>query len=226
MPRKEAPRGECTQDDNRAVDPFLTCARLVSRRIADQLGIDRETVSRYVRLARSAVQPNPSDLSKPAIAPIDPVRVSADSNPATPAPIGSGGTGRPSHCAPWQEFILAKHGQGLSAQRIHQDLRAQSGTERISYDSVRRFLKRVGAARLAPVRRLECAPGQEAQVDFGTGAAVIGPDGQRRRTHVFRIVLSHSRKAYSEACFRQTTEDFLCPSRTPCGLLAACPRHS
>ena len=64
------------------------------RRIADQLGIDRETVSRYVRLARSAVQPNPSDLSKPAIAPNDPVRVSADSNPATPAPIGSA-TGTP-----------------------------------------------------------------------------------------------------------------------------------
>jgi transposase len=179
------------------------------RRIADQLGIDRETVSRYVRLARSAVQPHPSDLSKPAIAPIDPVRVSADSNPATPAPIGSGGAGRRSHCAPWREFILAKHGQGLSAQRIHQDLRAESGTEGISYDSVRRFLKRVGAVRVAPVRRLECAPGQEAQVDFGTGATVIGSDGQRRRTHVFRIVLSHSRKAYSEACFRQTTEDFL-----------------
>jgi hypothetical protein len=38
---------------------------------------------------------------------------------------------------------------------------------------------------------------------------VISSDGKRRRTHVFRIVLSHSRKAYSEACFRQTTEDFL-----------------
>ena len=57
-------------------------------RIADQLGIDRETVSRHVRLARLAAQPDPRDLSKPAIAPIDPARVSADSNPATPAPIG------------------------------------------------------------------------------------------------------------------------------------------
>jgi hypothetical protein len=35
------------------------------------------------------------------------------------------------------------------------------------------------------------------------------PDGKRRKTHVFRIVLSHSRKAYSEVCYRQTTEDFL-----------------
>ncbi len=51
--------------------------------------------------------------------------------------------------------------------------------------------------------------GEEAQVDFGTGAPVVGPDGKRRKTHVFRIVLSHSRKAYSEATFRQTTEDFI-----------------
>ncbi len=49
----------------------------------------------------------------------------------------------------------------------------------------------------------------EAQVDFGTGAPVIGPDGKRRKTHVFRIVFRHSRKAYSEATFRQTTEDFI-----------------
>ena len=52
-------------------------------------------------------------------------------------------------------------------------------------------------------------PGEEAQVDFGTGAPVIGKDGKRRRTHVLRIVLSHSRKGYSEVTFRQTTDDFL-----------------
>jgi len=60
-----------------------------------------------------------------------------------------------------------------------------------------------------PMRRLEVGPGAEAQIDFGTGAPLVMPDGKRRRTHVFRIVLSHSRKAYSEAVTRQTTEDFL-----------------
>ncbi len=69
-----------------------------------------------------------------------------------------------------------------------------------------------------PFRRLECAPGTEAQIDFGTGAPVITPDGQplpvgaktrRRKTHVFRIVLSHSRKSYSEVVYRQTTDAFI-----------------
>ena len=38
---------------------------------------------------------------------------------------------------------------------------------------------------------------------------MLGADGKRRRTHVFRIVLSFSRKAYSEVVTRQTTEAFL-----------------
>jgi hypothetical protein len=56
---------------------------------------------------------------------------------------------------------------------------------------------------------MECAPGEEAQVDFGRGATVITPEGRRKRPHLFRIVLSCSRKAYSEVVWRQSTEQFL-----------------
>jgi len=51
-------------------------------------------------------------------------------------------------------------------------------------------------------------PGEEAQVDFGSGPWVI-EDGRRRRTHVLRITLSHSRKSYSEGIYRQRTEEFI-----------------
>jgi len=34
-------------------------------------------------------------------------------------------------------------------------------------------------------------------------------DGKRKRPHLFRIVLSHSRKGYSEVVWRQTTESFI-----------------
>ena len=78
-----------------------------------------------------------------------------------------------------------------------------------SYYSVRRFVARLMRKTPLPFRRMETEPGEEAQVDFGTGAPVIGPDGKRRKTYVFRIVLSHSRKAYSEAVYRQTTDDFI-----------------
>src|SRR5271168_3074072 len=55
---------------------------------------------------------------------------------------------------------------------------------------------------------MEVEPGAEAQVDFGQGAWVI-VDGKRKRPHLFRVVLSHSRKGYSEVVWRQTTESFI-----------------
>jgi transposase len=116
--------------------------------------------------------------------------------------------GRPSECEPFQPLILEKLEQELSAQRIYQDLTVEHSFTG-SYDSVKRFVRQLGRSRPLPMRRMECAAGEEAQVDFGSGAPVVGTDGKRRRTHVFRIVLSHSRKAYSEATFRQTTEDFI-----------------
>lgn len=115
---------------------------------------------------------------------------------------------QPSLCDPFRDVILAKLELGLSAQRVYQDL-VQEHNFTGKYPSVRRFVGRLGATSPLPFRRMECAPGEEAQVDFGTGAPILLPTGKRRRTHVFRIVLSHSRKAYSEAVYRQTTDEFI-----------------
>lgn len=46
-------------------------------------------------------------------------------------------------------------------------------------------------------------------MDFGLGATLIEPGGKTRRTWLFRAVLSHSRKGYSEVVLRQDTEMFL-----------------
>ena len=77
-----------------------------------------------------------------------------------------------------------------------------------SYDAVKRFVRRLAQQTQPPFRRMERAPGQELQVDFGQGAWVM-ENGRRRRPHLFRAVLSYSRKAYSEAVWRQTSESFL-----------------
>ena len=105
-------------------------------------------------------------------------------------------------------MIQAKCDLGLSAQRIYQDLVTEHSFTG-AYYSVRRFVRRLAPATELPFRRLECGPGEEAQVDFGKGARIVGHDGKRRKSHLFRIVLSHSRKAYSEVVYRQTTDDFL-----------------
>jgi transposase len=205
--------------------------RWSGRRIALELDIDRETVSRHLALAcgsKPAKAPLGSEgageESKPAKAPLgsDAAMESggraglgmaergADEHVALPGTAMTGG-GPPvsrSRCAPWRAVILEKLELGLSAQRIFQDLVVEQGFEG-KYYSVRRYVERLGRARELPFRRLECGPGEEAQVDFGTGAPIVEPNGRRRRPHVLRLVLSHSRKAYSQAVWQETTEDFI-----------------
>jgi transposase len=209
---------------------------LSQRAIALELGINRETVARYLKQANAASKPANAppgsaildEASKPANAPPGSVILDEASKPAN-APSGSmtldeapcpdasrAGSAsdspergrRPSGCEPWRDVIQGKLDVGLSAQRIHQDLTTDHGFTG-SYYSVRRFVRRLEPTTELPFRRMECQPGDEAQVDFGTGAPIVGDDGKRRKTHVFRIVLSHSRKAYSEVVYRQTTDDFL-----------------
>jgi transposase len=191
------------------------------RRIADELGINRETVARHLRQADPASKPANAPpgstvsqgASKPANAPPGSEGSESAPEPTAPPPGSTPdsplrGTGRASGCEPWRDPIRAKCDLGLTAQRIYQDLVAENGFTG-SYYCVRRFVHRLEEAHDLPFRRIECNPGDEAQVDFGTGAPVVGPDGKRRKTHVLRVVLSHSRKGYSEAVYRQTTDDFL-----------------
>jgi transposase len=237
------------------IDLVLSLHRqgLSQRRIAYELGINRETVARYLSQPGDAAKPAnapPGSIeaeaeSKPANAPPGSIEAEAEPEPANAppgsieaeaeskpanAPPGSSAPepgvnndlsppplvpervgrrhGRRSECEPWRNVIQAKCDLGLSAQRIYQDLvTEQSFTG--AYYSVRRFVRRLAPATELPFRRLECGPGEEAQVDFGKGARIVGHDGKRRKSHLFRIVLSHSRKAYSEVVYRQTTDDFL-----------------
>ena len=170
------------------VQAILALARTgwSNRHIARQLGVDRETVGRHLRLSSQGD-------SKPASAPPG----------STGAPLGS-----VSAASPWREVILQRLEAGLTARRIYQDLYCDHGYAG-SYYSVRRLIKKLSAVSPAPFRRMECEPGAEAQVDFGRGAPIVAADGRRKSTWVFRIVLSHSRKGYAEAVYRQTTDDFL-----------------
>jgi transposase len=151
------------------------------RRIARELGINRETVGRYLLLAT---------LAKPAIS------------------TAGKGVGRKSQCEPLVEVITAKVEVGLSAQRIYQDLVEEIGFTD-SYQSVKRFVRKLRASQPERVWRLECQPGEELQLDFGLGAPLDDGQGKTRRSWVLRLVLSYSRKGYSEAVTRQDTETFL-----------------
>jgi len=178
------------------------------RRISRHLGIDRKTVRRYLReAAKSPTISTPgSEEAESSKAPISTPGQATGSELVTEALQAE--VGRPSLCDPHRLRIETKLDAGLSAQRIYQDLVAEIAFTG-SYQSVKRFVHRLRQADPQRVWRIEVEPGEEVQVDFGTGAPVVEADGQRRRPWVLRAVLSYSRKAYSEAVFHQTTENFI-----------------
>jgi transposase len=177
------------------------------RRIARELDVNRETVGKYLRLADSkpAISTPGSEAdptAKPAILTLG-SEGNSDSKPA----ISISGSGRQSSCLPWQPQIEAAVVVGLSAQRIYQDLVGEYGFTG-SYQAVKRFVRQLRQTQPVPFVRMEVIPGVEAQVDFGQGAWVL-VEGKRKRPHLFRMVLSHSRKGYSEVVWQQTTESFI-----------------
>lgn len=161
-------------------------------RVARELELDRKTVRRYVRLNQAAKSPIPT---------------AGSAEPNSPISTAGSALGRKSHCEAVTVQIQEALEMGLSAQRIYQDLVAESQFTG-SYESVKRFVRRLGAVTPLPFRRMECEPAEQVQVDFGQGAWVL-VDGKRKRPHLFRIVLSHSRKAYSEVVWRQSAENFI-----------------
>jgi len=177
------------------------------RRIARELEINRETVGKYLRLARSkpAISTPGSESDPGAKAAILTLGSEGDSDPK-PA-ISTAGSGRQSSCLAWLPQVEAAVAVGLSAQRIYQDLVGEHGFSG-SYQAVKRFVRQLRQTQPFAFMRMEVEPGAEAQVDFGQGAWVT-VEGKRKRPHFFRIVLSHSRKGYSEAVWRQTTESFI-----------------
>jgi len=199
------------------------------RRIARELRVDRSAVRRVLRTAQAGVQGATSAGSKPptpvevltgstaAKAPASPEVLTGPAalKPPTPVKVRTGADGQDtpprgtrSKCAPLRQLIEQKLAAGLSAQRIFQDLQAEQQFTG-AYHSVRRMVRHLTATPELPFRRIEREPGEEAQADFGRGAPILGPDGKRRNSHVLRVALSFSRKAYSEAFFKQDTESWL-----------------
>ena len=193
-----------------------------NREIARLLGVDRGTMNAYVRRLKSQNRPDPQ-MAEPGLAEVSveeqsgsetgsdenqPDPQTGSSDPVVNQPeFPPARSGPRSLCDGYREQIEQKLEAGLSIQRILQDLKGD-GFEG-SYHSVRRFVVSLGKKTPLPFRRMETAPGEEAQIDFGMAAPVVMADGKKRRPWLFRVVLSCSRKAYSEVVWHQTSDNFI-----------------
>jgi transposase len=189
------------------------------RRIARELRIDRQTVRRH--LAEISKSPTLSTSGFSTVPDQNhPLSTPGDSGSANQTdPLSTSGQaevseaisqvfGRPSKCQPHADLIASKLELGLTAQRIYQDLVNEVGFSG-SYQAVKRFVRSLKETEPMLVHRIEVQPGEEAQVDFGSGAPIQMENGRCRRPWIFRVVLSFSRRGYSEAVWHQTTENFI-----------------
>jgi len=161
------------------------------RRIEAETGIRRETASAYLKAAGLDVRP-PGRWGRPG--PAKPAKQTSTDPPAWPPPPGR--SPQASACEPYRELIERGVEQRRPAMAIWQDLVDDHGFP-ARYASVQRFVKQLRDRWVAEAHpRIETAPGEEGQVDYGDGPMVRDPKtGKYRRTRLFVFTLGFSRKS-------------------------------
>jgi transposase len=151
------------------------------REIERVTGIDRKTIRRYAREAKS---PGVATGSEDELDQIPP--------PRPPALAVSA-------CEAYRPWIESQVQIGRNATSIYQDLVERHGFEH-RYNSVKRFVQALKAREPERFDVLEFLPGEEAQVDYGEGALSRYTNGKMRRPYLFVMSLKYSGK-----CFRKVT---------------------
>lgn len=168
------------------------------REIAHDLGTNRRTVIKYRKLAVAEGWVARAEL--PTAAEID-ARLAA----LAPQTI----FGPESSVEKYREQVIALRAKGVEVMALWQLLKEQHAYGG-SYPSVLRFVRRLEPKTPEPCVRVETAPGEEAQVDFGFAGWFVDPaTGELRKTWVFVMTLSYSRHQYAELVFDQKVETWI-----------------
>jgi transposase len=186
------------------------------RRIEQATGVRRETAGGYLRSVGIALRtPGGWGRKPPAKAAISATAYSGDSKPANEVITGflpemmlptHDGQRTASSSEAYRELIELELTRGRNAMGIYQDLVDRHGFTS-SYQSVQRFVRKLRGA-VSPEARavIETRPGEECQVDYGTGPMVRDPDsGKYRRTRLFVMTLGRSRKSVRLLAFKSST---------------------
>src|ERR1700678_4742284 len=111
-----------------------------------------------------------------------------------------------SACEPFREAIELGLSRGRDATAIWQDLVAENGFDG-GYQTVKRYITPLrGNQPLQPRAVIVTGPGEESQVNYGTGAMIRDTQTRKyRRTRLFVMVLGCSRKAARFLTFRSSS---------------------
>jgi transposase len=96
--------------------------------------------------------------------------------------------------------------KGLNGPRIYQELQ-QEGVE-AAYSTLKHYIAKIKKREKIFIR-VHTLLGEEAQVDFGYVGITRDNNGKKRKTWVFNMRLSYSRKDYYEKVYDQRVEAFI-----------------
>src|SRR5574337_1104521 len=172
------------------------------RQIQEAVKVRRETASAYLKAAGVPIRTARGRRPPPKPASQASTESGADSNPARQAitdpeaPPPPPPAAKPSECEPYREIVEEALGKRRNGVSIYQELVDKHGFA-ASYSSVRRFVRRLrGRVDAKTFAVIHTDPGEEAQVDYGTGPLVRHPEtGKYRRTRLFVLTLGCSRKS-------------------------------
>jgi hypothetical protein len=167
------------------------------RRIEQATGVRRETASAYlkaagviVRLPRFWGKRMPSKPAKEVTPDLIGPFSQKPGSPSAPSPPSA------SVCEAYREQIQQSLARGRNGKAIWQDLVSEHGFSG-DYQAVKRFVRKLrGPQQPEAAGIILTGPGEEAQVDYGSGPMVRDPQsGKYRRTRLFVLTLGYSRKA-------------------------------
>lgn len=181
-----------------------------AREIAREMGLSRNTVADYERIAKEqgwlvGDSPDPSTIAQVMKRRAQEVARQSSSVEA------------------YRELVLGWLSQKVEGTAIHALLKERGFQG--SYSAVRRFIRRAAKHEPQICIRVEVPPGQEAQVDFGYAGKIFDPEqGRLRSAWAFVMVLSHSRHQYVELVWRQDVGTWLRLHRNAFEFFGGVPR--
>ena len=178
------------------------------RKIQKTTGVRRETAADYLKAAGVGLRPPGAWGRSTPAKPANEVTPDSDSAKTMSAPE-SPPSRRPSAsvCEPYREAIELGRSKGRNAKGIWQDLVDIHGFAG-DYQSVKRFVRRFrGQQSPEACAVIETAPGEECQVDYGSGPLVRDAhSGKYRRTRLFVLTLGYSRKSVRLLVFHSSSQ--------------------
>lgn len=160
-------------------------------------GLNRRTIVRYRRWADS------QGLLEGPLLPIEQFQALITTTLTPPPPPQT-----TSSVEPYRDVVLQLHRDGVDGTAIRERIGEIGFAGSVS--AIYRFLHRLAPTEPDVTVRVETAPGEEAQVDFGYAGKLLDPEtGLKRKAWAFVMTLSWSRHQYVEFVWDQSVRTWL-----------------